>query len=186
MENNEEIINSTEINNLVDKKTSGSKADYNIKLENLIKEEEIGWQKKIKTIIKLVRSKEPEDMIEGQALGLSYRMELLEKNQYYLGLLVKEEKIYKKLKTKRICIYLTGRQMDGSGISAIDIRNPLIAHQKISNNQRDYVISGELVDFEECIEMIKNTLSFNTEVIKTIDNYMFMVKNRLELFNLFK
>lgn len=163
-----------------------TKLEYNTNLENLISAEEKGWQKKIKTIIKLVRSKDPEDMIEGQALGLSYRMELLEKNQYYLGLLVKEEKTYKKLKTKRTCIYLTGRQMDGSAISASDMRNPLIAHQKISNPQRDYVISGELADYEESMELIRNTLGYNNEVIKTIDNYMFMVKNRLELFALFK
>lgn len=163
-----------------------SKEEFNKKLETIVEAEQKGWQKNIKDMIKLVRSKDPEDMLEGQALAISYRMTLVEKNHYYLSLLAKEEKIYKRLKAKRTCIYLTGRQLDGSAVSAADVRNPLIANQKISGSQRDLVISGELADFEESMQIIENALSFNQEVIKTIDSYQYMVKNRLDLFNILK
>lgn len=163
-----------------------TKEEYNISLEKIVETEQKQWQKDIKGIIKLVRSKEPDDMIEGQALGLSYRMQLLEKNQEYLSMLVKEEKVIKQLRSKRFCVYLTGRTINGENLSAAELRNPMIANQKMSNNNRELVISGELADFEQAISILENALDFNREVIKTIDSYMFMVKNRLELFNLFK
>lgn len=163
-----------------------TKEEYNVQLSKVIEDDQSKWKSEIKSIIKLVRSKEPNDMIDGQALGLSYRMQLLEKNHVYLSMLLKEQKHYKKLKAKRIAVHLTGHQLDGTRCSAQELRNPLISHQKISNAQRELVISGELADFEEAINMLENAIDFNNEVIKTIDSYMFMVKNRLELFNIFK
>lgn len=175
----EEIIETSE-----DRKIT--KEEYNLKLSELVEADQKSWKKEIKIIIKLVRSKEPNDMIEGQALGLSHRMKLLEDNQKYLSMLLKEQKNYKKLKAQRISVHLTGHKLDGTKVSAKELRNPLIANQKISTQQRELVISGELSDFEEAINILENAIDFNNEVIKTIDSYMFMIKNRLELFNIFK
>lgn len=163
-----------------------TKEEFNDKLSEEIQKEQKHWQKEFKSIIKLIRSKEPEDMIEGNALALSYRMIILDQNQTYFSLLAREQKILKQLKSKRTCVYVTGRNLDGSQLSAKEVRNPLIAHQKLSGYQRDQVIAGELADYEECSDILNNAISYNTELIKTIDSYMYMIKNKLELFNLFK
>lgn len=163
-----------------------TKEEFNNELEKSIVEEQKHWQKEVKSIIRLIRSREPEDMMEGNALGLSYRMEILEQNQTYLSMLAKEEKIHKRLRAQRTCIYITGRTLEGKQLSAKEVRNPLIAHQKISNFQRDQVIAGELADFEHTMQILRNAIEYNLEAMKTIDSYMYMVKNRLDLFNLFK
>lgn len=163
-----------------------SQEKFNVKLTEIVNEKKDEWAKNIKDISPLIRSKNPHDMTDAQALALSYRTMILEEISYFLGELTQIQKQIKELKRDKFIVYTTGLLPDGTRPSAATLRNPVVGNQKITGPQKEMIISGDLSDYEMTNQILTDTIEYLRECIKTIDQYMYAIKNRLELFVMFK
>ena len=163
-----------------------TKADYNIKLSEIVEGKKAEWAGNLKDLSPLIRSKQPHDMTDASALALSYRTMILEEISYFLNELASEQKTMKELKRDKFILYTTGLLPDGTRPTGNISNHPLIGNSKISGGQKDMVISGDLADFEHTTDILGQTVDFLRECIKTIDQYMYSIKNRIELFAIFK
>jgi len=163
-----------------------TKADYNNELKVIVEEKKSEWAQNLKDLSPLIRSKNPHDMTDASALALSYRTMILEEVSYFLNELASEQKIVKELRRDKFILYTTGLLPDGTRPTGNILNHPLLGNSKISGGQKDMVISGDLADYEHTAEILGQTVDFLRECIKTIDQYMYSIKNRLELFATFK
>ncbi len=163
-----------------------TKADYNNELKVIVEEKKSEWAQNLKDLSPLIRSKNPHDMTDASALALSYRTMILEEVSYFLNELASEQKIVKELRRDKFILYTTGLLPDGTRPTGNILNHPLLGNSKISGGQKDMVISGDLADYEHTAEILGQTVDFLRECIKTIDQYMYSIKNRLELFAIFK
>ena len=163
-----------------------SKEKYNEELAKIVDNKKAEWADNIKSLSPLIRSKDPHDMTDAQAMALSYRTMLLEEINYFLAELIGEQKIMKELKRDKFILYTTGLLPDGNKPQGNVARHPIIGHAKVSGAQKEMIISGDLSDFEQTSDILQNTIDYLRECIKTIDQYMYAIKNRLELFVIFK
>lgn len=163
-----------------------SKNDYNINLLTIVDSKKSEWAQNLKDISPLIRSKDPHDMTEASALLLSYRTMILEEVSYFLTELTTEQRNLKELKRDRFILYTTGLLPDGTRPTGNILKHPLIGNAKISGGQKDMVISGDLSHYEYTCDILIQTVEYLRECIKTIDQYMYSIKNRLEIFNILK
>ena len=163
-----------------------TKNKYNIELLKIVDEKKNEWAKNLKDISPLIRSKDPHDMTDASALALSYRTMILEEISYWLTELTNEQKMLKELKRDKFILYTTGLLPDGTRPTGNILKHPLLGNNKISGGQKDMVISGDLSEYEHTCDILIQTIEFLRECIKTIDQYMYSIKNRLEIFNILK
>lgn len=163
-----------------------TKGDYNIKLSKIVEEKKAEWAENLKDLSPLIRTKNPHDMTDAQALALSYRTMILEEISYFLTELASEQKIIKEMKRDKMILYSTGLLPDGTRPTGNLANHPIIGNTRISNGQKEIIISGDLADFEHTQEILIQVVEFLRECIKTIDQYMYSIKNRLDLFAIFK
>ena len=163
-----------------------TKAEYNIELGKIVEEKKKEWADNLKDLSPLIRSKQPHDMTDASALALSYRTMILEEISYFLNELAQEQKILKELKRDKFILYSTGLLPDGTRPSGNVLNHPIIGNSKISGGQKDMIISGDLSDYELTTDVLGQTVDYLRECIKTIDQYMYSIKNRIELFAIFK
>lgn len=163
-----------------------TKGDYNIKLSKIVEEKKAEWAENLKDLSPLIRTKNPHDMTDAQALALSYRTMILEEISYFLTELASEQKIIKEMKRDKMILYSTGLLPDGTRPTGNLANHPIIGNTRISNGQKEIIISGDLADFEHTQEILIQVVEFLRECIKTIDQYMYSIKNRLDLFTIFK
>jgi hypothetical protein len=167
--------------------TKISREEYNKLLIEETSNKKTEWGKTIREdVIPLIRTKDPNDMTDAQALGLSYRVTLLEEVGFFLNDLAETQRTMKKLKADRFCLYSTGLLPDGTRPTGNIINHPLVGNTRLSSSQKEMVISGDLADYEHTEEILKGTIEQLREYIKTIDNAMFAIKNRLEIFQILK
>jgi len=163
-----------------------TRAEYNQLLIEQTDKKKSEWATEINDIAPLIRTKDPNDMVDASAFGLSYRVKLLEDIGFFLNELVQEQTKIKQLKLEKFCLYSTGLYLDGTRPTGAIMNNPLIGISKLNASQRDLIISGDLADYEHTQEILTNTIEQLREYIKTIDSYMFAIKNRLEIFQILK
>lgn len=163
-----------------------TKAEYNIQVKTIVEEKKNEWAENIKDLSPLIRSKDPHDMTDAQALALSYRTMILEELSYWLSELANEQKIIKELKRDKFILYSTGLLPDGTRPTGNLMNNPIIGNSKITSGQKEMIISGDLSDYEHTLDILTQSIDYFRECIKTIDQYMYSIKNRLDLFTMFK
>ena len=164
---------------------SRTKKDYNENLKNIIETKREEWSEKLKDISPLIRSKNIHDMTDAQALALSYRTMILDEIGFFVSELAEEQRFLKEYKRDRLCLYRTGLLPDGTRPKNMS-KNPLVGNQKLTGGQFESVISGDLSDFEYTTEILFAIIEHLRENVRTIDQYMYAIKNRLELFATFK
>lgn len=163
-----------------------TKAEYNNKLKEIVESKKKEWADNVKDISPMIRSKDPHDMTDAQALALSYRTMLLEEISYFLNELAEEQRHMKERRRDRFILYTTGLLPDGTRPTGNILNHPIIGNAKISGAQKDMIMSGDFADYEHTEEILKQMVNFLQECVKTIDQYMYSIKNRLELFAMFK
>jgi len=167
-----------------------SKSIYNDSLKEIIEDKKKEWFENVKDLMPYIRSKDPHDMTDAQAMALSYRTMLLEEISYFVGELSNEQKVLKELKRDRFILYTSGMVLDKEGnyvrVTGNIASHPMIGHSKVSGSQKEMIISGDLSEYELTQEILIQMIEYLRENIKTIDSYMYSIKNRLDLFNMFK
>lgn len=156
---------------------------YNKELSSIIETKKKEWTENIKDIAPLLRSK-PEQMTDANALALSYRAMLLDEIAYFMSLFANHDKELKELKKDKFIFYATGLLPDGTRPKT-GMNHPLLG-RKMSKTEYDIVISGDLNEQEFTLQVVNDMVEFLKECIKTIDQMLYSIKNRLDLFNYLK
>lgn len=159
-------------------------AQYNKELDKIIHDKKTEWTTNVKDITPLLRS-QASDMVDANALALSYRAMLMDEMSYFLSLMAQHDKELKQLKKDKFIFYATGMLPDGTRPSGKDMHHPLLG-KKLTKTEYDTVISGDLNEQEYTIQVIGDMIDFIKEIIKTIDQILYAIKNRLDLFNYLK
>jgi hypothetical protein len=120
-----------------------SRINYNNELLNIIEEKRTEWASNIKDVSPLIRSKNPHDMTDAQALVMSYRTMILEEISYFLGELAKEQKELKKMRKNRFILYTTGLLPNGERPTPQMMKNPAVGNSKISGSYRELIMAGD-------------------------------------------
>lgn len=158
-------------------------AKYNTALKEEIDKKRSEWTDNIKLLSPLLRS-EPHLMTDANALALSYRSMLLDEVAYFSNLFAEHDKEMRVLKRDRFVFYSTGLMPDGTKPKN-GSTNPMLG-KKMSKGEYDTIISGDLSEQEYTLQQLNDAVSFLKECIKTIDQVLYGIKNRLDLFNYLK
>lgn len=157
---------------------------YNKELIDIIETKKKEWTENLKLIPPLLRNK-AELMVDANAMSLSYRVMLMEEMSYFLGLMAEHDKELKELKRNKFIFYATGMLPDGTRPASGLAHHPLLG-KKLTKTEYDTVISGDLNEQEFTIQVIGDMIDYLKDSIKTIDQILYSIKNRLDLFNYLK
>lgn len=129
--------------------------------KNKFSEERSKWTKKIKSMgSKLSRL---EKMIELQTEVYSERQVIVEYNHELLATLSSLNSILKKKKKEKFINYSTNYD--------IMLKSP----------EKTIMIEGDLSNLMERIDILENQIKFYDKTLKSIDNIVYGIKNRIEL-----
>lgn len=142
---------------LDDKKT----VEQNTKLEDDLKKERDNWKTKVIELIDMM--KDNRKLSEAQVFQLSYRQQVQEKLADYRILLDKRQG---KLETQ-----MTSRFRDYC--LSYDI--------KLSSSEKNSFVSADCVALKQQVNMIRTQITYFEECVKTLDNFGFAVRNKLEI-----
>lgn len=156
---------------------------YNKELADIIETKRKEWIENLKNLSPLLRNK-PELMTDANALSISYRAMILDEINYFSNLFASHDKEMKVLKRDKFIFYSTGLLPDGTKPKA-GSTHPILG-KKMTKSEYDCIISGDLSEQEYTLQLINDIVSFLKESVKTIDQVLYGIKNRLELFNYLK
>lgn len=156
---------------------------YNIALKKEIDLKRSEWIDNLKSLSPLLRNS-PELMTDANALALSYRAMLLDEIGYFSNMFAETDKEMRVLKRDKFVFYSTGFLPDGTKPKS-GLNNPMIG-KKMNKSEYDILISGDLSEAEYTLQQLNDVVSFLKESVKTIDQVLYGIKNRLELFNYLK
>ncbi len=158
-------------------------AKYNVELSKIIELKRKEWITHLKDLAPLLRSK-PEMMTDANAMSISFRAMLLDEVNYFSNLFAEHDKELRVLKRDKFIFYTTGLLPDGTKPKH-GATHPMVG-RKMSKSEYDCIISGDLTEAEHTLQLLNDAVSFLKESIKTIDQVLYGIKNRLELFNYLK
>lgn len=163
--------------------TNEKQAEYNLQLIEIIESKKTEQAKNLKDIMPLLRTKDPSDMTDVNALSLSYRVILIEEQNYFLNELAQEHKKLKDLRKDKFIFYSTGYLPDGTRPKGNLANHPLAGNSKLTKSDKELLMVGDFSSFEHTQEILENIIDCLKEYIKTIDQILYGIKNRLELLN---
>ena len=135
--------------------------EQNIKLEDELKKEREEWKDKVIELINMM--KDNKKLSEAQVFQLSYRQQVQEKLAAYRILVDKRQSMLETQMTSRFRDYC----------SNYDI--------KLSGSEKNSFVSADCVALKQQVNMIKAQIMYFEECVKTLDNFGFAVRNKLEI-----
>lgn len=142
---------------LDDKKT----VEQNTKLEEEFKKEREEWKDKILELINMM--KDNKKLSEAQIYQLSYRQQVQEKLASYRILMEKRQGMLETQSVARFRDYTLNYDI------------------KLSSGEKNSFVSADLNALKQQINMVKTQITYFEECVKTLDNFGFAVRNKLEI-----
>jgi len=142
---------------LDDKKT----VEQNTKLEEEFKREREEWKDKILELINMM--KDNKKLSEAQIYQLSYRQQVQEKLASYRILMEKRQGMLETQSVARFRDYTLNYDI------------------KLSSGEKNSFVSADLNALKQQINMVKTQITYFEECVKTLDNFGFAVRNKLEI-----
>lgn len=142
---------------LDDKKT----VEQNTKLEEEFKKEREEWKDKILELINMM--KDNKKLSEAQIYQLSYRQQVQEKLASYRILVEKRQGMLETQSVARFRDYTLNYDI------------------KLSSGEKNSFVSADLNALKQQINMVKTQITYFEECVKTLDNFGFAVRNKLEI-----
>lgn len=142
---------------LDDKKT----VEQNGKLEEEFKKEREEWKDKILELINMM--KDNKKLSEAQIYQLSYRQQVQEKLASYRILVEKRQGMLETQSMARFRDYTLNYDI------------------KLSSGEKNSFVSADLNALKQQINMVKTQITYFEECVKTLDNFGFAVRNKLEI-----
>lgn len=135
--------------------------EQNVKLEEELKKERKEWGEKVIELINMMN--ENKKLSESQVYQLSYRQQVQERLAFYRILVEKKQGALEKQMTDRFREYCI----------SYDI--------KLSGSEKNAFVSADCQALKQQVNMIKAQITYFEECVKTLDNFGFAVRNKLEI-----
>ena len=135
--------------------------EQNIKLEDEFKKEREEWKDKVIELINMM--KDNKKLSEAQVFQLSYRQQVQEKLAAYRILVDKRQSMLETQMTSRFRDYCLNYDI------------------KLSSSEKNSFVSADCVALKQQVNMIKAQIMYFEECVKTLDNFGFAVRNKLEI-----
>ena len=135
--------------------------EQNIKLEDELKKEREEWKDKVIELINMM--KDNKKLSEAQVFQLSYRQQVQEKLAAYRILVDKRQSMLETQMTSRVRDYCLNYDI------------------KLSSSEKNSFVSADCVALKQQVNMIKAQIMYFEECVKTLDNFGFAVRNKLEI-----
>ena len=135
--------------------------DQNTKLEDELTNERNEWKDKVIELINMM--KDNKKLSEAQIFQLSYRQQVQEKLATYRILLEKRQGILETQMTSRFREYCLNYDI------------------KLSSSETNSFVSADCNALKQQVNMIKTQIMYFEECVKTLDNFGFAVRNKLEI-----
>lgn len=140
-----------------DKKT----LEVNQALETQLKTERDEWSKKVVDLINMM--KDNRKLSEAQVYQLSYRQQVQERLATYRILLDQRQEILDKQALARFREYALNYDI------------------KLSSAERTAFVNSDCAAFRQQVNMIRTQITYFEECVKTLDNFGFAVRNKIEI-----
>jgi len=142
--------------------------DINDKMEDFFNDKRIEWSKNVDPLFKTLSldfslPTSHKEILNTQALALSFRQVLNEEVNLFLNKRSKESTKIKRLKQDRFVFYATG-----FGI-------------KTNMGEKGILIDGHLAENERSMEIIESHIQFLRDTVKNLESLGFAIKNMVEL-----
>ena len=135
--------------------------EQNIKLEDELKKEREEWKDKVIELINMM--KDNKKLSEAQVFQLYYRQQVQEKLAAYRILVDKRQSMLETQMTSRFRDYCLNYDI------------------KLSSSEKNAFVSADCVALKQQVNMIKAQIMYFEECVKTLDNFGFAVRNKLEI-----
>ena len=135
--------------------------EQNIKLEDELKKEREEWKDKVIELINMM--KDNKKLSEAQVFQLSYRQQVQEKLAAYRILVDKRQSMLETQMTSRFRDYCLNYDI------------------KLSSSEKNSFVSADCVALKQQVNMIKAQIMYFEECVKTLDDFGFAVRNKLEI-----
>ena len=135
--------------------------EQNAKLEDELGKERTEWKEKVIELINMM--KDNRKLSEAQIFQLSYRQQVQEKLATYRILLEKRQGILETQMTSRFRDYCLNYDI------------------KLSGSEKSAFVSADCNALKQQVNMIKTQITYLEECVKTLDNFGFAVRNKLEI-----
>ena len=144
--------------------------ETNDKLEEYFNDKRVEWSKNVDPLFKSLAldfslPTSHKEILNTQALALSFRQVLNEEVNLFLNKRSKESTKIKRLKQDRFVFYATG-----FGI-------------KTNMGEKGILIDGHLAENERAMEIIESHIQFLRDTVKNLESLGFAIKNMVELMN---
>jgi len=144
--------------------------EINDKMEDFFNDKRIEWSKNVDPLFKTLAldfsvPASHKEILNTQALALSFRQVLNEEVNLFLNKRSKEATKIKRLKQDRFVFYATG-----FGI-------------KTNMGEKGILIDGHLAENERTMEIIESHIQFLRDTVKNLESLGFAIKNMVELMN---
>ena len=135
--------------------------DQNTILEKELGDERAEWKNKVIELINMM--KDNKKLSEAQVYQLSYRQQVQEKLAAYRILVEKRQGMLETQMTSRFRDYSLNYDI------------------KLSSAEKNSFVSADCNALKQQINMIKTQITYFEEFVKTLDNFGFAVRNKLEI-----
>ena len=135
--------------------------EQNTILEKELETERTEWKNKVLELINMM--KDNKKLSEAQVYQLSYRQQVQEKLATYRILIEKRQGLLENQMTSRFRDYSLNYDI------------------KLSSAEKNSFISADCNALKQQINMIKTQITYFEECVKTLDNFGFAVRNKLEI-----
>lgn len=135
--------------------------EQNVKIEEALVKERDEWNTKFMDLVQML--KDTKKLSEAQVYQLSYRQQVQERLATYRNLLEKKQ--------ENLDIQMRDRFREYS--ISYDL--------KLNGTEKSTFCNADCVALRQQVALIKNQIIFFEESIKTLDNFGFAVRNKLEI-----
>lgn len=135
--------------------------DLNNKLENDLNAERNEWNDRVIELVNML--KDNRKLSEAQVFQLSYRQQVQERIVIYKNILDKRQGQLDKLTVARYREYSISYDL------------------KLNSTEKEKFLNADCASMKQQVNMIKNQITYFEECIKTLDNFGFAVRNKIEI-----
>lgn len=135
--------------------------EVNVELENRLNKERSEWNEKVITLVNMM--KENRKLPESQVFQLSYRQQVQERIAVYKILVEKKQGELDKQTVSRYREYIMNYDI------------------KLNDKEKSAFVSADCTALKQQLNMIKIQINFFEECVKTLDNFGFAIKNKIEI-----
>jgi hypothetical protein len=144
--------------------------EVNDKLEDFFNDKRSDWNKNITPLFKVLsldlgNSSNSKQLLDSQAIALSFRQEINEQINIFLNKRSRETTKIKKLKQDKFIFYATG-----FGV-------------KTNLGEKGILIDGHLAENDRTMELIESYIEFLRDTIRNLESFGYSIKNMIELMN---